>query len=200
MAAITDYATLSAAINTWDERTHDTDELIGLAESEFRIYFGPNYAKETTATLTFAAGVAALPTGFIRPISLTHETYGDIPFRDIGTVNAVNATGTTGSSPAIVAISGSSVYSAPLYTGDATFVYDGTLTGLSGSNTTNWLITNAPQAYLSMCLSMAKAKFEDFQGASVLKQQALQTLSDLGMQSTVGAYGRSGMTMRGATP
>lgn len=200
MAAITNYSTLSAAINSWDVRTHDTDELIALAEAEFRLLLGPNFAKEVVATLTFASGVATLPTGFVRPISLTVTTYGEIPFRDMQTVEQVLASGIGGVAPSMVAISWSSVYSAPLYTGNATFVYEGTLTGLSSINSTNWLITNAPQAYLAMCMSLAKAKFEDFNAAALYRQSAEQTLNRLGIQSMVGQYGRATMTIRGATP
>lgn len=200
MAAITNYSTLSDAINSWEERTHDTDELIGLAEAEFRLLLGPNFAKEAVTTLTFTAGVATLPSGFVRPISLTVTTYGEVPFRDMHTVEQVLSTGIGGVAPSMVAISGPSIYSAPLYTGSATFVYEGTFTGLTSVNSTNWLITNAPQAYLAMCMSLAKAKFEDFNAAALYRQSAEQTLNRLGIQSMVGQYGRSTMTIRGATP
>lgn len=199
--AITDYATLATALSDWDERDHagDADELIGLAEAEFRIYFGPSYVKETTATITFASGLATLPTGYVRAILLTHSTAGPLEQTSWEALDTLNPYSVTGD-PSLYAISGTSIKTAPLYTGDLTFTYEGTLTGLSGSNTTNWLITYAPQAYLSMCLSMAKAKFEDYQGAAVLKGQALQTLADLGLQATVARYGHAGMTIRGATP
>ena len=68
------------------------------------------------------------------------------------------------------------------------------------TNTTNWLITNAPQAYLSMCLSFGKAKMEDYQGAALLRSTALQTLEDLGIQSNVAQRGRAQVRIPGFTP
>lgn len=199
MTAIVDYTSIAAAINAWDERTHDVDELLGLAEAEFRLYLGPNFAKETTATLTFASGIAAVPAGYVRPIGMAHSTIGTLSQASWEALSNYNPFGIAGL-PAIYAISGASIKTAPLLSGDAVFTYEGTLTGLSSSNATNWLITTAPQAYLSMCWSFAKAKFEDFQNAAVLRGQALQTLDDLGIQSTVAQYGRAGVTLRGATP
>ena len=198
MAQITDYTTLAAAIDDWDERDHDADELIGLAEGEFRLYFGPNFVKETSSALTFTSGVASLPSGFVRPLALVHATLGDVPFRSIAAVRAYNYDSTAGD-PVMAAITGSSIVTAPLYTGSATLSYEGTLTGLTSNNATNWLITNAPQAYLSMCLYFGKAKYED-PTAPGYKATALQTLADLGIQAVVAQYGRVGMTIRGSTP
>jgi len=199
MSQVTDYTTLAAAIDTWDERTHDSDELIGLAEAEFRLYLGPNFAKETSTTLTFASGSAALPAGYVRALALTHSVYGTLGQRSIGAVRSRRIADASGI-PDIFAITGSTVETAPSYTGDLTFDYEGTLAGLTSTNATNWLITNAPQAYLSMCLSMAKAKFEDYQSAAVLRSQAISTLNDLGIQSMVGQLSRASVTIPGATP
>jgi len=199
MAQITDYDSLSSAINNWDERTHDADELIGLAEAEFRLYFGPTYVRETTATLAFTSGLATLPTGWVRAISVTHATGGPLRQTSWDGLATYDPYGVSGI-PALYAISGTQIKTAPIFTGDLSVTYEGTLVGLSSSNTTNWLITYAPQAYLSMCLSMAKAKFEDFQGAALLRSQSLSTLNDLGIQATVARYGHAGMTIRGATP
>lgn len=201
-AAITDYDTLGTGINDFAERSYTAGELdrfIGLAEAEFRLYFGPNFAKETSATLSVTAGVATLPTGFVRALSLVHATYGPLTEKTIGAVReriVWDASGT----PAIYCIFGASVLVAPSYTGNLTFDYEGTLVGLSAAHTTNWLITNAPQAYLSMCLSMEKAFNEDYQGAGVARSDAMQTLNDLGIQSMVGQYGRAAVHLPGSTP
>lgn len=199
MAAITSYTTLAAAIDSWDERTHDSAELIGLAESEFRLHLGPNYAKETSGTLSFTSGSATLPTGYVRALALVHATYGELDQKSIAAVREMRVWNTSGI-PEIYAVTGSTVETAPSYTGDLTFSYEGTLTGLSGGNETNWLITNAPQAYLSMCMSFAKAKFEDYQSAATLKANALQTLDDLVTQSTVGRQGNASVRIPGCTP
>lgn len=199
MAAITTYTTLAAAINTWDERSHDADELIGLAEGEFRLYLGPNYAKQTSSTLSFTSGSATLPTGFVRAIGLTHATYGALKQRDMAVVRERRVWDVSGI-PDIWAILATTVETAPTFTGDATFDYEGTLTGLSSGNASNWLLATAPQAYLSMCMSYAKAKFEDYQTAALLKANALRTVDDLVIQATVGQHGRAGVNIPGPTP
>ncbi len=198
--AITDYTTLVAALSDWSESSngYSADEVIGLAEAEFRIYFGPNYVKDTSTTLTVTSGVATLPSGFIRPISLTHSTYGAIDQRLMDAVRERRIFDASGI-PGIYAIEGNTVQVAPLYTGDLTFDYEGTLTGLSGSNATNWLITNAPQAYLSMCLYFIKAREED-PNAINYKQSSLATLNDLGFQAQVAQMARAGVKLHGVTP
>ena len=202
MAQITDYATLTAALSNWDARTWssaDTDEAIGLAEAEIRLYLGPNYAKETTVTLnTDASGEASLPSGFIRVLSLTHSTFGPLQQVAREALDQYNVLGLSGV-PAYYAITGSIIKTAPIYDGNLTLTFDGKLTGLSGSNTTNWLITNAPQAYLSLCMYFLKAKMED-PLAQAYRAQGMQTLADLNLQALVGQYGRTALTIKGPTP
>lgn len=201
MAAVTDYASLTAAINDWTERSYSsalTDQFIALAEGEFRLHLGPHFAKEASTDLTFASGSAALPTGFVRPLSLVHATYGELTEASIGAVRERRVWDTSGI-PTIYAVTGSTIETASTYTGSLTFDYEGTLTGLSGASTTNWLITNAPQAYLGMCLHFAKARDED-PSAPTYKASALQTLDDLGVQSMVAQAGRAAVTIPGMTP
>jgi len=201
MAQIIDYASLVTAISSWDERdwSADADEIIGLAEAEFRLHLSPNYARESSVTLAIVSGSVALPAGYIRALALTHATYGALNLKSIGVVRLTRINNDTGI-PDIYAVTGSTIEVAPTYTGNLTFDYEGTLAGLSGSNTTNWLILNAPQAYLAMCMSVAKAKMEDFEQSAVYEGRALKTLSDLGIQSAIGQFSGSSMTIRGATP
>jgi hypothetical protein len=197
MAQITDYTTLAAAIDDWEERDLDADELIGLAEAEFRIHLGPHYARETSATVTFTSGSASLPTGFVRPVAMTHTTYGEIDLVTLAQVRKrrLYSTGI----PSVYAVTGSTLEVGPSYDGDLTFDYEAKLTGLSGSNATNWLITNAPHVYLDMCRFYAKSKFED-PAAPVFRAAALANLDMLVEQSTVAKYGQAGAVLRGCTP
>lgn len=201
--AVTSYSTLSSAITDWAERADwtstNTDELIALAEAEFRLYFGPNFAKETTATVAFTSGSGTIPTGLVRVLSLTHSTYGQLTESTIAAVRERRINDASGI-PGLYALFGTTIETGPSYTGNLTLDYEGTLTGLSDSNTTNWLITNAPQAYLSMCLSFGKARMEDYQGAALLRSTALQTLEDLGIQSRVAQRGRAQVRIPGFTP
>jgi hypothetical protein len=199
MAAITTYATLVTALADWAERSdYDADAIIGLAEGEFRIYFGPSFAKEASTTLTVTSGSATLPTGLVRVVSLVHATYGGLTEASAGAVREQRVWDTSGI-PSIYAIQGTTIITAASYTGDLTLDYEGTLTGLSGSNATNWLITYAPQAYLSMCLHFIKVRQES-PDAIGYKLTSLKTLDDLGMQSIVMQQGRASVRIPGATP
>jgi hypothetical protein len=200
--AITDYASLTTGINDFAERSYaagETDRFIGLAEAEFRLYLGPNFAKEASTVLTVTSGSAPLPAGFVRSLSLIHLTYGGLTEASIGTVRE-RRIWDTGGIPKIYAVTGSTVEVASSYSGALTFDFEGSLTGLSSGNTTNWLITNAPQAYLSMCLSMEKAFNEDYQGASIAKADSFRVLNDLGIQSMVAQAGRASVRIPGPTP
>lgn len=202
MAAIVNYTTLAAAIPEWDKRTWsagDLDEIIGLAEAEFRLELGPLYPRETEATLSFVDGSATFSSRFIRPIALIVATYGRIPFRSSAEVKSNRASG-LGGIPMMAAVDGGAIITYPAYTGDGTFLYEANPTGLSTSNATNWTITNAPQAYLKMCLSICKAKMEDYEAAALLKADSLDTLNKLGFQSMLAQSGMGGMTIAGPTP
>ena len=199
MAAISNYTTLVAAIADWAERGDwDADQLVGLAEADFRLYLGPHYARETSAALTFVSGSAALPTGFVRPLGLTHSTFGPLTEASIAYVRERRVWLSTGI-PDCFAVSDQTVEVAPSYDGDMTFDYEGTLAGLSASNETNWLITAAPQAYLAMCMFFGKAHDEDPAAASY-RQQALSSIDGLVTQSTVAQFGRASVKLRGSTP
>jgi hypothetical protein len=201
-AAVTDYTTLTSAINDLTEGGYasgETDRFIGLAESDFRLYFGPHFAKETaSASLAFTSGSAALPAGFIRPLSLVHSTYGGLTEASIGAVRERRVWDTSGI-PSIYAVTGSTVETASSYTGNLRLDYEGSITGLSSGNATNWLVTNAPQVYLAMCVYYAQA-FDEDPAAPNYQAAAMQRLRDLSIQSMVATQGRATVTIPGPTP
>jgi hypothetical protein len=200
MAAITTYATLQTSLADWAERSdYDFDEILGLAEAEFRIYLGPHFSKESTATLAVVSGIATLPTGLVRLLSLVHDTYGEMMEASTGAIREQLSWDSSGI-PRKYAIQGTSIITAAAYTGNLTIDAEGSLLGLTSVNTTNWLITYAPQAYLAMCKSFVYAWMEDLSNASTWRSAALGTLADLGIQSVVMQYGRASLRVRGATP
>lgn len=200
--AVIDYTTLCSEVNNFALRSYTAAQLAtftGLAEGEFRLYFGPNFAKETSTPLTFVAGSVALPTGYIRSLALTHSTYGELLQSTIGEVRERRISGATGV-PQIYAVTGSTIELGPSYAGALTFDYEGTLAGLSVSNATNWLILNAPQAYFWMVSAQARAYEEEWQTAASMEAKARQVLEDLGIQSMVGQLGRASVQLPGSTP
>ncbi len=203
MAAVTSYATLTTAISDEALRSYtsgETDGFILHAEAEFRLYFGPHFAKETAAaTLTVTAGSGTLPTGLIRVLSLSHSTYGPLTETTVETIRALRINGNT-TVPDKFAITGTTILTDALYTGSLTLDYEGSLTGLSSGNTTNWLVTYAPMAYLHMCLYYAYLHEEDKATAGDYYTKARRVLEDLGIQSMVTQMSRSSVTIPGATP
>lgn len=200
--AIIDYTTLCAEVNSFATRSYTAaklDTFIGLAEGEFRLYFGPNFAKEASTTLAFVAGSVALPSGYIRALALTNSTYGELTQSTIAEVRERRISGATGV-PQIYAVTGSTIEVGPSYAGALTFDYEGTLAGLSASNATNWLILNAPQAYFWMVSAQARAYEEEWQTAASMEGKARAVLDDLGIQSMVAQLGRASVQLPGSTP
>jgi hypothetical protein len=202
MAAVTSYSTLSTRINDETLRSYTQGELDGFiadAESEFRLYFGPNFAKDTSTTLAFTSGSATLPTGLVQVISLVHTTYGALTETSVETIRELRINGNT-TVPAQYAITGTTILTDATYTGNLTLDYEGTLTGLSSGNTTNWLVTYAPMAYLHMCLNSAYLHEEDEKRADYHYSRAMKLLDDLGIQAMVVQKGKAAVTIPGMTP
>lgn len=204
MSAITNYATLTTAINEWSDRSYAstrTDQFIALAESEFNNTLR-NYRREITDTITTDAdGEATLPTDFRRMRSIRRDIAGAAPLEPVGwrALAALNPQAIA-AEPVYYAISGSTLKVAPIAEDDFVLTYDAALTALSGSNATNWLITLAPLAYLFMCLSMAEAYEKNFNEAAVWKQQAMEQLETIGILSDLAQYGSGDMSLDFVTP
>lgn len=167
--AITDYSSLKTGIQNWTARTDTnfTDRIDDFIDSaENRIFYGfgePGdrfyspplriLAMENTGDLTISSGTAAVPTGWLESIRLYLNTSPKDeleyypPARFWETTAAASAT--TGP-PKIYTMEGTNFRFAPVpddsYTGKLSYYKK--LDALSGSNTTNWLITNAPMVYL----------------------------------------------------
>lgn len=174
--ALDSYSGLSASLQTWGERTYSQaqiDEFISMAEAAFnRRLLG--YQREVTATLTMDAdGDVALPTGFLGIRSVYDAS--DVPHR--------------------YSISGSSLNVIDGESEAFTVTYFARLTPLTSTETSNWLLAAAPDAYLFMCRALQCA-FEEDPRAEVFEARALGIIDELTMQNTVAQYGRAGVTMR----
>jgi hypothetical protein len=203
MAAVSSYATLTTEIARVMERTYvsaETDGFIANAESEIRVELGPHFAKETAgATLTVTAGSATLPTGLVRVLSLLHTTYGQLTEMSIATIRERRIGGST-TVPTGYCLTGTTILTDALYTGNLTLDYEGTLPALTSINTTNWLVTYAPMVYLEMCLYYAFKDEEDVKNAALHKSIAMNMLKGLNEQSLVMQLGRASVTIPGVTP
>lgn len=176
--AIDSYTGLSAAVQAWAERDYDQtqiDEFIALAEAAFNRRLA-GYQREVTTTLTTdASGEVALPSDFIRFVSVTDASGNPLDY----------------------AISGStfSVRSTPHYSATLNVTYAAGLEPLSANNETNWLLDTAPDAYLWMVKAQQRAFEESWEVAAGMEAKANAILRELSIQSQASQYGRVGLSM-----
>lgn len=198
--AISTYAELSAAIGTWGQRTYTmakTDDFIALSEARFNRVLGSNYRRKTTATITTDSnGEGTIPSDCVNLVSMTRDVLGSIPLKQVSW-NALIARNPyeDADDAQVFAVRGTVVRVSPVTTDNFNAVYWAKLTGLSASNTTNWLLTLAPDVYLAMCAAMARAFEEEWEQAAVYESKAVGYLSELMSQANVAEYGDVEMTL-----
>jgi hypothetical protein len=201
--AISDYASIRTEVNLHAARAYSVgqvDTFIGLFEADATIWLGPNYARETSTTVVVASGSGSLPSGFIRPISLSHATYGVLDMKSRDALIAYNPTSASGI-PTQWAIEGSGVYVAYALDANYTLHYEGAFSTLvAGAATTNWLIEKAPQTYFWGVMAQSKAFEEDYEAAGIFSNKAKAAIDALVQQSMVAQFSRASLKMRGPTP
>lgn len=170
-----DFASLKTAVNNWAERSYSDSQLnefIELAEARIRRNL-VGYQREVTASLAADSnGAFTLPTDFL---GMRAVYYQNRPYR-------YNISGST-----------ATVIDGAGYTFDVT--YFGKLPALSDTNTTNWLLDEAPDAYLWLVKAQSREFNEEWEAAAGLEAKGLSALADLNLQSTVAQYARTGMQL-----
>lgn len=196
--ALDSYTTLQAAIADWLNRgdlTATIPDYIRLVEAELgRILKGRPMTTELPVVFD-TTGRLALPSDFVRCTSLTLETdlYGwPVEFKPYQYVVQKQAQLITGP-PRYAAVVGTDIVIAPTpdsdtqYTGN--LIYDATLTPLSVSATTNWVLTDHPDAYLFGSLYQAAPYLNNDERIPVWEARyykALDQIRELTQQSEYG--------------
>jgi hypothetical protein len=98
------------------------------------------------------------------------------------------------------AISGTQFRVAPVCDDDFVLRFDKTIAALTSLNTTNWLLTLAPDYYLFAGQAAAAAKFKAYDEAALLQAQADNILDELVNQSNVAQYGNVETVLQMVTP
>lgn len=147
--AITNQATLEAAVASWLHRTDLTTQIpdfISLAETKLNRILRIR-AMETITTGTVSATIA-LPTDFLEVKAMTVTTGGTTYALKYVTPNEVTATSGIATSYSLI---GDSIYFNPVGSGETyNLLYYKRFPALSLG--ANWLITNAPDVYLFAAL------------------------------------------------
>jgi hypothetical protein len=203
--ALGTYAELTTAIGAWEERTFtstETDQFIALAEARANRKLRQDFRRRSSATLnTDADGVGTLPTGFVGLTSITRSLLGSVPMSQVSWASLIDRNPyRIGDEANVFAINGTSIMVAPVTDDDFTIQFSAVLSGLSASNTTNWLLALAPDFYLFGCQAAASAFLKDYSTAAILQAQADEILDGLVSQGNVAEYGSAEMTLNMVTP
>jgi hypothetical protein len=148
----------------------------------------------TEDTLTFASGVATLPTDFLEMIAV-HDSYGN-PLR----ASAIGTTRLEGTQYNWYAIRGSQILIKGL-SGDRDITYYAELPTLTTSaSTSNWLLASHPNVYL-YAVSHEAAKFlRDADQAGTLAALLDQELASLKVSDDRTRWGNAAVRVQGITP
>ncbi len=200
MAEFDSYSAISTALGVWEERTFtssETDQFIRLFEARANRKLRQDFRRRTTATInTDSSGLATLPTGFVGMTSLVRNLAGSVPLKQVSWDALIARNPYTESDDAqVYAIQGNTLRVSPVTDDDFLAVFSSVLTGLDGTNTTNWLLALAPDAYLFGGQSAASAKYKDYNTAGLLMGQADSILDELVSQGNVAEYGNATLTL-----
>ncbi len=200
------YAELSTSIGDWEERTYTTansDEFIALAEALANRKLAQDYRRRDAATVnTNSSGVGTIPTGFVGLTSITRNVLGSVPLKQVSHAAFIERNPYQDSDDAqVFALLNATQFQVNPVTDDDFLVkFSELVPALTSSNTTNWLLTLAPDFYVFACKAAAKAKQEDWTSAAMLEAKAVSILDEIVSQGNVAEFGSAEMTMPFVTP
>lgn len=159
--ALTTYSELKSAIADWlnrDDLSGAAGDFITLAEARFNREIR-HWRMEKRDTLTISSQYTALPSDFVAPIRLSiasqHTPLRLVSVHEMQRMRDVNDD--AAADPYYWSVTGGGIEVFPTpgssYTGN--LVYYETIPALSDSNTTNWLLTYFPDAYLYGALTQS---------------------------------------------
>lgn len=197
------YSELKAEITTYLSRGTDLDSLrdkfIANAEAFFNRKLRVRQMEEEASLSTDENGDANLPSDFLAARSVRRVGSPNIELRPIsmGGENRLSPYDTAGI-PRWYSISGSTLRVTPIEQGTLTLTYYEKIPALSDSQTTNWLLTLAPDVYLYRCLSEAHIFDRDFDAALGFQQQADIRIAELEGLDDHARYHNAGIEYDGA--
>lgn len=171
---LTTYSGLKAAVALFLNRADLTEQVpgfIALAEAQMnRALRTQRMIQASAPTITAGSEVVALPANFLEAIILRLSdgtSFYDLTPTTLEQIAASQADSTVPTTPTHYAIGGTAsgreirLYPAPDIAYTASLTYFGKPTALSGSNATNWILAEAPDAYLYGALLQAAPYLRD---------------------------------------
>lgn len=178
MTAITSYATLQTAFNEFAHRT-DLTAADFISLGELRIYRDLRVRQmETALSAAIASGVVAVPSGYVEMkyayVDGTPTT--KLSKKDAEWIYQNYPTRSSGEKPLYIAREGENFIFGPFPTDTYTIkgIYYKRLAALSVSNTSNWLITDAPDLILFASLCEAAPWLQDDSRIPIWEQKYAQ--------------------------
>ena len=194
--AIATYSDLQSAIDDYTDRSYTMarkDIWIGNAEAKFNRKLTSSYRRMTATTLTTnSSGIATLPSGFVGLRSIVRDVVGSLPLTQVSwdALLALNPY-EIGDDALYYAIYDTVLRVACVTEDNFNAIFDSKLTALSDSNTTNWLLTLAPDIYLNMCLAEEALFTRDLGAAQGLASTAMEALAEVVAMDQVAQFGNA---------
>lgn len=167
MAAITDFATLKTEVAAWLNRSDLTNEVPGFIQfGENRVYRDLRVRQmETALSVAISSGVIAVPSGYVemKLAYINGAPMRKLERKDAEWIYLNYPTRSADGTPRFFAREATNFIFGPYPDSAYTVkgIYYKKLDALSGTNTTNWLITDAPDLILFASLCEAAPFLQD---------------------------------------
>lgn len=160
-----------------------------------------HWRQEKRSAVQFSAQYSAIPADFLQPIRLQIT---DAPTSEVAPISTAqmlqlrdDRNDRVGRPTSYALTAGNiELYPTPDNTYNASLVYYGRIDALSDSNTTNWLLTEAPDAYLYGALLHSAPYLKDDPRIAVWGSLYTTAIQALNITSDNAKYGGSGLVMR----
>lgn len=181
--AITTYSTLQTAVSNWlardDISANRVQEFIGLFEAAANRRLRVRQM-ETSTNLTPSSGTATLPTDYLywRRVTWTGTPLVELEYVQ-PTIFPNYYSDSASGTPQVFTIEGLSLKVRPIDDTTIQFAYYQKIPVLTENNTTNWLLTAHPDAYLFGALCEANAFTVNEPRAALWKARRDEVLSEI---------------------
>ena len=197
------YAELQSAMADFlnrDDLTSIIPTFIRLAESRIDRDLR-HWRQEKRSTTTFSTQYSIIPTDYLRPIRLQILDGSTSAVEPISTAQMLQLRGDTYDQtgrPTHYALTagGIELYPTPDMSYNASLVYYGRIAALSTSNATNWLLTEAPDAYLYGALVHSAPYLKDEAKTALWDGLYKAAMDNLNSTSEDAKYGGSGLKLK----
>jgi len=201
MGIISTYDELKTELSTKIGRSDDDfvnsrDLFIDFAEADFNRRLRTSQMEEELTDTADANGNITLPGDFLVMRSVRRSGSPNIELQPIsmGGENRLSPYDTAGEA-CFYSISGTTLRVTPIEAAELILTYFEKIPALTASNTTNWLLALAPDAYYYMSLAHYYAWNEDMEMAQAHKGYALEVLKELRILDSHAGYHNAGIVL-----